>query len=179
MERHLQFLDQLDGKRVCEDPLDLRRSSAKLHEAEPDRKSNSLEVSCELSNERVASGAWCGNTVFVYTTTNTKEIRSFVAGNLGVMAYTDRMLHVLGYVAAHKKVYCIDTEHEIVSFELDLTYGEMKSRLPKSMEDLGSQSSNADSPGYIPSPFERVVMQHSSYLCNYVSLPGFLTALDE
>ncbi|XP_072393406.1 coatomer subunit beta' [Diabrotica undecimpunctata] len=70
-------------------------------------------------NESVRTGLWVGD-CFIYTN-SVNRINYFVGGELVTIAHLDRPLYVLGYVPKDDRLYLVDKELRVVSYQLLLS----------------------------------------------------------
>ncbi|KAG5868665.1 hypothetical protein JTB14_009969 [Gonioctena quinquepunctata] len=70
-------------------------------------------------NESVRTGLWVGD-CFIYTNA-VNRINYFVGGELVTIAHLDRPLYVLGYVPRDDRLYLVDKELGVVSYQLLLS----------------------------------------------------------
>lgn len=70
-------------------------------------------------NESVRTGLWVGD-CFIYTNA-VNRINYFVGGELVTIAHLDRPLYVLGYVPRDDRLYLVDKELTVVSYQLLLS----------------------------------------------------------
>lgn len=70
-------------------------------------------------NESVRTGLWVGD-CFIYTNA-VNRINYFVGGELVTIAHLDRPLYVLGYVPKDDRLYLVDKELSVVSYQLLLS----------------------------------------------------------
>lgn len=70
-------------------------------------------------NESVRTGLWVGD-CFIYTNA-VNRINYFVGGELVTIAHLDRPLYVLGYVPKDDRLYLVDKELGVVSYQLLLS----------------------------------------------------------
>nr|MBE5724356.1 coat protein (coatomer) beta' [Cucujiformia] len=70
-------------------------------------------------NESVRTGLWVGD-CFIYTNA-VNRINYFVGGELVTIAHLDRPLYVLGYVPKDDRIYLVDKELNVVSYQLLLS----------------------------------------------------------
>lgn len=70
-------------------------------------------------NESVRTGLWVGD-CFIYTNA-VNRINYFVGGELVTIAHLDRPLYVLGYVPRDDRLYLVDKELAVVSYQLLLS----------------------------------------------------------
>ncbi|VEN34658.1 unnamed protein product [Callosobruchus maculatus] len=70
-------------------------------------------------NETVKTGLWVGD-CFIYTNA-VNRINYFVGGELVTIAHLDRPLYLLGYVPRDDRLYLIDKELNVVSYQLLLS----------------------------------------------------------
>lgn len=74
--------------------------------------------------EIVQTGRWVGD-CFVYTT-NTARLNYAVGAEVSTLVHMDRPMYLLGYLPSQNRLYCIDKEHNIVSYTLLLAVLEFK-----------------------------------------------------
>lgn len=74
--------------------------------------------------ESVQTGRWVGD-CFVYTT-NTARLNYAVGADVSTLVHMDRPMFLLGYLPSQNRLYCIDKEHNIVSYTLLLAVLEFK-----------------------------------------------------
>eukprot|EP00960_Hanusia_phi_P059777 764285-Hanusia_phi.AAC.1 len=74
--------------------------------------------------ERISTGKWLGD-CFVYTNANDR-LNYCVGGEVQTLHHLDRRMYLLGYMAKENRLYLIDKEFNIVSFELLLAVLEYK-----------------------------------------------------
>lgn len=120
------------GKLVClateESYYILAYDSEQLtKESEPTEKSNviaedGVENAFELIgevNEIVRTGLWVGD-CFIYTNA-VNRINYYVGGELVTITHLDRPLYVLGYVPREDRLYLVDKELGVISYQLLLS----------------------------------------------------------
>ncbi|CAG9460916.1 unnamed protein product [Pedinophyceae sp. YPF-701] len=99
----------------------------RLATGEPINDEDGLEEAFDVLHEvqgSVRSGAWVGD-CFVYTNAAWR-LAYCVGGEVTTMAHLDRPMYILGYLAQQSRVFLIDREHAIVSYELPLAVIEFK-----------------------------------------------------
>lgn len=74
--------------------------------------------------ESVQTGRWVGD-CFVYTT-STARLNYAVGAEVSTLVHMDRPMYLLGYIPNQNRLYCIDKEHNIVSYTLLLAVLEFK-----------------------------------------------------
>jgi len=67
-------------------------------------------------SDRVRTGRWVGD-CFIYTT-NTARVNYCVGGEVTTLYHLDRKMYLLGYLASANRLYLIDKEFSIVSYQL-------------------------------------------------------------
>lgn len=74
--------------------------------------------------ESVQTGRWVGD-CFVYTNSNAR-LNYAVGAEVSTLVHMDRPMYLLGYLPKENRLYCIDKEHNIVSYTLLLAVLEFK-----------------------------------------------------
>lgn len=74
--------------------------------------------------ETVQTGRWVGD-CFVYTNSNAR-LNYSVGAEVSTLVHMDRPMYLLGYLPKENRLYCIDKEHNIVSYTLLLAVLEFK-----------------------------------------------------
>mmetsp|Transcript_27509 Transcript_27509/g.65528 ORF Transcript_27509/g.65528 Transcript_27509/m.65528 type:complete len:943 (+) Transcript_27509:197-3025(+) len=74
--------------------------------------------------EKVSTGKWIGD-CFVYVSSNDR-LNYIVGGEVQTLHHLDRRMYLLGYMAKENRLYMIDKEFNIVSYELLLSVLEYK-----------------------------------------------------
>jgi coatomer subunit beta' len=78
---------------------------------------DSIELETEV-NERVKEGQWVGD-CFIYTNAS-KRLNYFIGGQTITLAHLDKTSFFLGYVSKHNRVYLMDKEKNVFSYQLHL-----------------------------------------------------------
>lgn len=74
--------------------------------------------------ESVQTGRWVGD-CFVYTNSNAR-LNYAVGAEVSTLVHMDRPMYLLGYLPKENRLYCVDKEHNIVSYTLLLAVLEFK-----------------------------------------------------
>lgn len=74
--------------------------------------------------EVVQTGRWVGD-CFVYTNSNAR-LNYAVGAEVSTLVHMDRPMYLLGYLPKENRLYCIDKEHNVVSYTLLLAVLEFK-----------------------------------------------------
>lgn len=74
--------------------------------------------------ESVQTGRWVGD-CFVYTNSNAR-LNYAVGAEVSTLVHMDRPMYLLGYLPKENRLYCVDKEHNVVSYTLLLAVLEFK-----------------------------------------------------
>lgn len=78
---------------------------------------DSIELETEV-NEKVREGQWVGD-CFIYINA-AKRLNYFIGGQILTLAHLDKTSFYLGYVTKHNRVYLMDKEKNVFSYQLHL-----------------------------------------------------------
>lgn len=87
--------------------------------------------------ESVQTGRWVGD-CFVYTT-STARLNYAVGAEVSTLVHMDRPMYLLGYLPGLNRLYCIDKEHNIVSYTLLLAVLEFKTAVVRGGVEIAKQ----------------------------------------
>lgn len=87
--------------------------------------------------ESVQTGRWVGD-CFVYTT-STARLNYAVGAEVSTLVHMDRPMYLLGYLPSQNRLYCIDKEHNIVSYTLLLAVLEFKTAVVRGGIEIAKQ----------------------------------------
>lgn len=83
------------------------------------------------------TGRWVGD-CFVYTT-STARLNYAVGAEVSTLVHMDRPMYLLGYLPSLNRLYCIDKEHNIVSYTLLLAVLEFKTAVVRGGVEIAKQ----------------------------------------
>ena len=87
--------------------------------------------------ESVQTGRWVGD-CFVYTNSNAR-LNYAVGAEVSTLVHLDRPMYLLGYLPRENRLYCIDKEHNVVTFELLLAVLEFKTAVVRGATQIAKE----------------------------------------
>ena len=87
--------------------------------------------------ETVQTGRWVGD-CFVYTNSNGR-LNYSVGAEVSTLVHMDRPMYLLGYLPKENRLYCIDKEHNVVSYTLLLAVLEFKTAVVRGAVDIAKE----------------------------------------
>mmetsp|Transcript_28597 Transcript_28597/g.72007 ORF Transcript_28597/g.72007 Transcript_28597/m.72007 type:complete len:1045 (+) Transcript_28597:152-3286(+) len=110
-------------------------------------------------SERVSTGRWLGD-CFVYTNSNDR-LNYCVGGEVQTLHHLDKRMYLLGYIAKDNRLYLIDKEFNVVSYELLLSILEYKTCVVRKEFDAAAK--------LLPS----IPAEHHNKIARFLEAQGF------
>eukprot|EP00744_Colponema_vietnamica_P001875 GILI01003044.1.p1 GENE.GILI01003044.1~~GILI01003044.1.p1 ORF type:complete len:1825 (-),score=764.15 GILI01003044.1:251-5320(-) len=151
---------------VCEEALYLLRFSKSNVQAALDSgrplPEDGIEEAFDLLHEisdKISTCLWVGD-CFVYTTPAGK-LNYCVGGEVFTLAHLDRPMSLLGYIPQHNRVYLIDKEFNVVSYQLLLAVVEYQTAIVRKDFEAANRL------------FPAIPVEHRSRVARFLEAQGY------